>query len=141
MFDIKVTEGHSIYLGLPAASSKNKRMQFGYLRERVSRKMESWKNKLLSVGGKEILLKAVIQAIPNYTMACFKVPDTICKDIDRACARYWWGDTEAKRKMHWSKWGVLCAPKIKGGMGFRSLASVNKALLAKQIWRCKRFQG
>jgi hypothetical protein len=43
------------------------------------------------VGGKEILLKAIIQAILVYAMAVFKIPKSICKELIDAMARFWWG--------------------------------------------------
>ncbi|WMV18188.1 hypothetical protein MTR67_011573 [Solanum verrucosum] len=35
---------------------------------------------------------------------------------------------------HWVAWGDLCFPKAEGGLGFRSLHDVNKALFAKLWW-------
>lgn len=37
--------------------------------------------KLLSVVGKEVLLKAVPQAHPNYVMSIFKLPKKVCKKL------------------------------------------------------------
>ncbi|KAI8573481.1 hypothetical protein RHMOL_Rhmol01G0281000 [Rhododendron molle] len=34
-------------------------------------KMQGWKNKLISMGGKGILVKSVVQGIPTFAMACF----------------------------------------------------------------------
>ena len=48
-----------------------KKQVFSTLKERVGQKLAGWKGKLLSMGGKEILIKAVAQAIPSYTMSCF----------------------------------------------------------------------
>ena len=53
---------------------------------------------MLSISGKETLLKAVAQAIPVYAMSVFNIPKNICKAICDAIARYWWGDTQEKRR-------------------------------------------
>jgi hypothetical protein len=47
---------------------------FMYLLERIIVRLNGWKEKLMSMGAKEILLKAVIQAIPVFAMAVFKIP-------------------------------------------------------------------
>uniref|UniRef100_A0A803NHW6 RNase H type-1 domain-containing protein n=1 Tax=Cannabis sativa TaxID=3483 RepID=A0A803NHW6_CANSA len=49
--------------------------------------------------GREVLLKAVIQAIPAYVMACFRLPIKLCKGIGAAMARFWWGSTGNLKKI------------------------------------------
>ncbi|XP_057770939.1 uncharacterized protein LOC130990727 [Salvia miltiorrhiza] len=132
---VKSGEGIQRYLGLPSFSLRNKRLQFGYLLDRVEKKLAGWSQRDFSAGGKEVLIKAVVQAVPTYAMQCFRIPDAICDGIHRLCAGFWWGDKEDKRRMHWARWERLCRPKDKGGMEFRNLKNFNKALLAKQIWR------
>ena len=65
---------HNKYLGLPSIIGKSKMAVFADVKERVAKKLSSWKEKLLSMGGRKALIKAVAQAIPTYTMSCFLLP-------------------------------------------------------------------
>ena len=62
------------YLGFPSMIGRSKKQDFNEVKERVGNKLIGWKEKLLSIGGREILIKAMAQAIPTYTMGCFLLP-------------------------------------------------------------------
>jgi hypothetical protein len=51
---------------------------FAYLKERIWLRIQGWKGKMLSWAGKEILIKAVAQAIPTFVMSCFDITKDIC---------------------------------------------------------------
>lgn len=69
-----MVKSHELYLGLSTFSLRSKRLQFAYLRERIIQKMQGWNSKkLFSMGGREVLIKSVLQAIPSYAMSCFKI--------------------------------------------------------------------
>jgi hypothetical protein len=42
--------------------------------ERIIQRINGWKERMLSVSGKEVLLKALAQAIPVYVMSFFSNP-------------------------------------------------------------------
>ena len=49
-------------MGLPSLIGRGKCANFNYIKERVWRKFQGWKGKLLSQAGREVLIKSVIQA-------------------------------------------------------------------------------
>ena len=48
----------------------------------MGRKLAEWKEKILSIGGRETLIKAGAQTIPTYAMSCFQLPKGLCDDIE-----------------------------------------------------------
>lgn len=79
-------------LGLPPVIGKSKAKTFAEIKKKVWQKLHSWKEKFLSQGKKEFLIKIVALAIPTYTMSCFKLLDFLCTKLERLTAWFWWGE-------------------------------------------------
>lgn len=67
---------------------------FKCLKDRIWEQVQGWMEKELSVGGKEVLLKSVAQAIPTYSTAYFKLPRGLCHHIKGLLRKFWWGSNK-----------------------------------------------
>jgi hypothetical protein len=99
----------------------------------------NWAEKHMTMAAKEVLIKLVVQAIPTYVMGVFKLPVGMCDDMTKIIRKFWWGEEDGKRKVHWIAWDKLLAPKGRGGMGFGDMRLLNNVLLARQAWRLVQF--
>lgn len=89
--------GNGKYLGLPEKFNKKKGEMFEYIIEKVKAATQGWNRRFLSHGGKEILLKSVTLAMPIFSMNIFRLPKTICEEINTLLANFWWGSGDKKR--------------------------------------------
>ncbi|XP_056697634.1 uncharacterized mitochondrial protein AtMg00310-like [Spinacia oleracea] len=143
---MRLVQVHAKYLGIPTIIGRSKKSVFATLKDRIWKKLQGWKEKLLSRAGKEVLIKSVIQAIPTYLMGVYKLPCSIIDEIRSMTTRFWWRSSGSQRKVHWKNWDTMCTPKCLGGMGFRDMVVFNEALLAlglngsyswRSIWSSK----
>ncbi|XP_031121072.1 uncharacterized protein LOC116024317 [Ipomoea triloba] len=130
---VREQQGGANYLGLPGYVGRRKREILGFIRDRVRARIVNWGNRFLSRAGREVLLKTVLQSIPNYAMNVFLLPKGLCCEVERVMNSFWWGCERRERGgIRWSTWGDLCKPKKFGGMGFRRVREMNLAMLGKQ---------
>lgn len=81
LLGVPASSHYERYLGLPSLVGRGKKQSFSNIREQIWHKMQGWKEKILSQAGREVLIKEVRQTMPIYTMGCFKLPRSLCKEV------------------------------------------------------------
>ena len=140
MVGVTVVQQYEKFLGLPSLVGRNKKESFTHIKQQIWKKLQGWESKLLSQAGSEILIKVVAQALPTYTMSCFKLPLTLCNEIEALIRKFFQGQRCDNRKIHWVKWLDLCKPKTQGGMGFKALAMLTPNHCSTRFSKPKFFQ-
>lgn len=102
------------YLGMPIHVCKSRTKTLRQIIDRILQRISGWQEKLLSRMGKELLIKAVAQAIPTFTMSCFDLTKTICEEISTFVCKYWWSQQDKSNKIHWLSWEKMIKPKGEG---------------------------
>ena len=69
------------YLDLSAILGVDRSDCFHFLIESVLKRVSRWKDKLLSTGGKEVLLEAIAQNISTYAVSLSKIPNKCVKGL------------------------------------------------------------
>ena len=100
-FDIREVLAQDKYLELPTHVGRSKKRSFISIKDRVGKRLAGWTNRLISSAGREVLIKAVAQAIPTYAMSIFKLPKDLCSSIQAMINGFWWSHDPDKKKIHW----------------------------------------
>lgn len=120
------------YMGLPSFVGKNKKRVFGFIKDRIWKKIQGWGSKCLSKAGKAVLLRNVAQVVPSFAMSCFLLPKSLSKEIERMLNSFLWGSKVGSMKgIKWLSWTNMSMSKSLGGLSFRDLYGFNIALLGK----------
>ncbi|MBA0787677.1 hypothetical protein Gotri_026381 [Gossypium trilobum] len=134
LLSMTVVENLNNYLGLPIPIGKKKIAAFKEITNRLSCRINSRTKRLLSFGGKEVFIKAVLQSIPKYALSIFLAPKGVINDIQAKLSKTWWSRKDKGRFWTMIPWKTLCKPKGMGGLGIRDVRLFNLALLGRQVW-------
>ena len=129
------------YLGFPIQHKNSSSRDFDFILERVHNKLQGWKAKLLSMVGRLTLTKAVLSAIPSYTMQGCILSSRILANLDKVRRNFLWGSTDEKKKLHMVGWSKVTKQKNRGGLGLHAARERNTTLAAKLYWRMKEENG
>lgn len=70
------------YLGLPTIVRRSKKNAFVEIKEKFIKRMKLWSVHNLSLGENEVFIKVVVQALSTYSMQCFNLLVSLCRELE-----------------------------------------------------------
>ncbi|KAJ0752293.1 putative RNA-directed DNA polymerase [Helianthus annuus] len=125
------------YLGVKVGANMNRVANWSPIYDIFDARLSSWKASLLSIGGRVVLIKSVLESLASYYFSLFKAPSKVIADLEAKIRKFLWGGIEGIKKLHWVSWEAVTLPKNQGGLGLSKLKNINVSLLSKWGWRLK----
>jgi hypothetical protein len=96
------------------------------IEDQFEKKLSRSKGKLLSYGGRLVLINSVLSSLALFMLSFFEIPKGILHKLDYYRSRFFWQGDDHKKKYRLVKWKIICRPKDQGGQGILDLEIQNK---------------
>ena len=106
-----------------------------WLLKKFEHKFSHWSLRLLSLGGRLVLIKVVLTSIPVFWMALVPIPKSILGKLKSLILYFLWGSRGKKKKFHLANWTSLSKPTSQGGWGIKNLEWFSISLRIKTFWQ------
>jgi hypothetical protein len=113
------------YLGIPVLEDRLAIAAFLGLKDKMTKRLDPWKGKRLSSGGKLILTNYCLSSLPIYTMDFYLLPKRTHDDMDSIRGKFFWQGDDEGAKNHMAKWDTASRPKAQGGLDIINTKSMN----------------
>ena len=91
-----------IYLGAPILTGRPTCGLFYGILDKMRKRLSYWTTKLLSHGGKVVLIRHVLLSIPMYLMQVLRPPQAVLRSLERLCNVFLWDHSMELRRIHWA---------------------------------------
>ncbi|PNX57149.1 ribonuclease H [Trifolium pratense] len=102
------------YLGLPVGANPRRVSTWEPVVSSLRKKLNSWGNKHISLGGRLVLINSVLNSLPIFYMSFMKMSAQVIKKVIRIQREFLWDGVNGGRKISWVKWRVVCQEKKLG---------------------------
>ena len=104
-----------------------------WLVQKFEKRISLWTHKLLSLGGKLILVQSILSSILMYWMGLAPIPVSTLHKLRRIMVAFLWGSSNTHQIYHLVCWKELSWPKKYEGWGFKNLHWFSLSLRLKNI--------
>ncbi|XP_074351776.1 uncharacterized protein LOC141690920 [Apium graveolens] len=123
------------FLGVPLISSQMCINDYMSLIEKITSRLNSWENLLLSLAGRTLLIKSVIHAIEAFWGNHFLLPMAVHANIQSHLSRFLWkGNINHKGGAKVSL-TIVYLPREEGGLGLKNMVDWNRTQILIHLIR------
>jgi hypothetical protein len=135
-----LTDGFK-YLGYILKADRFKVEDWNWLISKYENRISHWCNRWLTLGGRLVLVKAVLESQPVYWLALENIPSSVLHRIRQVVFNFLWDGKRKRKGFHLCSWQLIARPKKYGGWGLRNLFSFSRAMVANTLWRALMVDG
>jgi hypothetical protein len=135
MLNCRLGELPMKYLGIPVSDSVLGMGAFQGILNKMIKRLDPWKGKYMTSGGKLILTNTCLSSLPMYVMGFYFLPKGLHAKMDTIRSKFFWRGADDIFKYHMAKWMAVCRPRDHGGLGIINTEIMNQCLLTKWIWK------
>jgi hypothetical protein len=134
-YEVKYLDESFNYLGFFLKPNCHSVNDWRWMLIKVEKIISNWCHIWLTLGGKFILIKSVLESILVYWLSMAKIPKSILDIIRRRMFSFLWTSKKEKASIHLVNWNRIAKPKKNGGWGFKNILCFGKSLATNNFWR------
>ncbi|KAG5572371.1 hypothetical protein H5410_062137 [Solanum commersonii] len=73
-------------------------------------------------------ITSVLLSVPIHVLSVIVPPRCVLKELHRIFATFFWSNKVTRRSKHWATGEKIYLPKLEGGLGFRTMFDISKAI-------------
>ncbi|KAL2252986.1 UNVERIFIED_CONTAM: hypothetical protein Sindi_0093300 [Sesamum indicum] len=99
---------------------------------KIDARINGWEGISLSYAGRVQIIKSVLSALSLYWASAFILPKKVINEIEKRLRTFLWKGTTSSgyAKVAWKD---VCRPMDEGGLGFKDISTLNRALMSKKL--------
>ncbi|KAL2248047.1 UNVERIFIED_CONTAM: hypothetical protein Sindi_2657000 [Sesamum indicum] len=99
---------------------------------KIDARINGWEGISLSYAGRAQIIKPVLSALSLYWASAFILPKKVINEIEKRLKTFLWKGTTSSgyAKVAWKD---VCRPMDEGGLGFKDISTLNRALMSKKL--------
>jgi hypothetical protein len=106
------------YLGIPINYWRLTFAEWKLVEERLQKCFSSWKGKLMSLGGRLVLINLVLSNMVLHMISFFLLPKGVLYKLDYYWSRFFWQGNSEKRSIVWPNGVLFAVLRTKEGLVF-----------------------